>query len=190
MVGEEARAGERSIEAARHDTTVIRYTGVQAPCGLSLCLGSRQNTEGEPTRMLRAAIIGATGVVGQQFVVALQKHPWFKIAVLAASERSAGKTYQEALRGARGQFQWYCDEACDADVLNMPVVDASTLDGTEADIFFSGLETDAARELEPKFARHAAVISTARSFRDDVEDRKSTRLNSSHTDISRMPSSA
>ena len=119
--------------------------------------------------MLRAAIIGATGVVGQQFVVALQKHPWFKIAVLAASERSAGKTYQEALRGARGQFQWYCDEACDADVLNMPVVDASTLDGTEADIFFSGLETDAARELEPKFARHAAVISTARSFRDDVD---------------------
>jgi len=119
--------------------------------------------------MLRAAIIGATGVVGQQFVVALQQHPWFKITVLAASERSAGKTYREALTSARGQFQWYCDEACDPAVLNMQVLEAAKLDGTEADVFFSGLETDAARELEPIFARHAAVISTARAFRDDVD---------------------
>ena len=119
--------------------------------------------------MLRAAIIGATGVVGQQFVVALQQHPWFSITLLAASERSAGKTYREALTSARGQFQWYCDEACDADVLNMPVLEAAKLDGTEADVFFSGLETDAARELEPVFARHAAVISTARAFRDDAD---------------------
>ena len=113
--------------------------------------------------MLRAAIIGATGVVGQQFVVALQRHPWFKLTVLAASERSAGKSYKDALTSARGQFQWYCDEACEPDVLNMPVLEASQLDGTEADIFFSGLETDAARELEPKYARHAAVISTTSS---------------------------
>ena len=119
--------------------------------------------------MLRAAIIGATGVVGQQFVVALQRHPWFKLTVLAASERSAGKTYREALTSARGQFQWYCDEACDPSVLDMPVLEASTLDGTEADIFFSGLETEAARELEPRYARHAAVISTARAFRDEVD---------------------
>ncbi len=55
--------------------------------------------------MLRAAIVGATGIVGQQFMVALHNHPWIKITCLAASERSAGRTYREAgvsqdIRGA------------------------------------------------------------------------------------------
>ena len=53
--------------------------------------------------MLRAAVIGATGVVGQQFVVALQKHPWFQLSLLAASERSAGKSYKDALRDPSGR---------------------------------------------------------------------------------------
>ena len=53
--------------------------------------------------MLRAAVIGATGVVGQQFVVALQKHPWFQLSLLAASERSAGKSYKDALRDPPAQ---------------------------------------------------------------------------------------
>jgi aspartate-semialdehyde dehydrogenase len=119
--------------------------------------------------MIRAAIIGATGVVGQQFVVALQRHPWFTLTLLAASERSAGKPYGEALKDARGAFNWYCDEAPDPAALEMPVVDAASLDGTEADVFFSGLETDAARALEPVFARHAVVVSTARAFRDDPD---------------------
>ena len=42
-------------------------------------------------------VIGATGMVGQRFVTLLAEHPWFKIKVLAASGRSAGKTYREAL---------------------------------------------------------------------------------------------
>ncbi|MEK7215938.1 MAG: aspartate-semialdehyde dehydrogenase [Chloroflexota bacterium] len=119
--------------------------------------------------MIRAAIIGATGVVGQQFVVALQRHPWFTVSLLAASERSAGKSYAEALKDQRGAFTWYCDETPDAAALSMPVLDASRLDGTEADVYFSGLETDAARELEPVFARHAVVVSTARAFRDEPD---------------------
>ena len=41
--------------------------------------------------MVKAAIVGATGIVGQQFIVALKNHPWIKIAALAASERSAGQ---------------------------------------------------------------------------------------------------
>ena len=89
--------------------------------------------------MIRAAIIGATGIVGQQFIVALQKHPWFQITHLAASERSAGKSYRDALKDSRGAFQWYCDEAPHPAVLDMPVVEASKLDGSEADVFFSGL---------------------------------------------------
>jgi aspartate-semialdehyde dehydrogenase len=119
--------------------------------------------------MLTAAIVGATGVVGQQFVVALQQHPWFKLTHLAASERSAGKSYGEALRAANGAVQWYCDEAPDAAALEMPVVEATQLDAREVDVVFSGLETAAARELEPGYAQHAAVISTARAFRDDPD---------------------
>ena len=44
----------------------------------------------------KVGVIGATGIVGQRFVTLLNKHPWFELALLAASPRSAGKTYQEA----------------------------------------------------------------------------------------------
>ena len=47
---------------------------------------------------LKAAIVGATGIVGQQFILALQDHPWFTISALAGSPRSAGRPYGEALR--------------------------------------------------------------------------------------------
>jgi aspartate-semialdehyde dehydrogenase len=45
----------------------------------------------------RVGIIGATGMVGQRFAVLLENHPWFTVTALAASERSAGKTYREAV---------------------------------------------------------------------------------------------
>ena len=53
----------------------------------------------------RVGVIGATGMVGQRFVTLLQEHPWFDLAVLAASESSAGKTYQSAVAG-RWAFPW------------------------------------------------------------------------------------
>ena len=46
----------------------------------------------------RCAVVGATGIAGQQFLVALDGHPWFELVRLAASERSAGKTYADAIR--------------------------------------------------------------------------------------------
>jgi aspartate-semialdehyde dehydrogenase len=49
----------------------------------------------------RVAVVGATGIASQQFLVALARHPWFEVVMVAASERSAGKTYGEALRDAR-----------------------------------------------------------------------------------------
>src|SRR5713101_5611267 len=48
-------------------------------------------------KKIPVAVLGATGAVGQQFVVLLENHPWFEIAALMASERSAGKTYAEAV---------------------------------------------------------------------------------------------
>ena len=45
----------------------------------------------------KVGIVGATGMVGQRFITLLENHPWFEIKILAASSRSAGKTYEEAL---------------------------------------------------------------------------------------------
>ena len=51
----------------------------------------------EMEKTYKVGIVGATGMVGQRFVTLLENHPWFKLTVLAASSRSAGKTYQEAV---------------------------------------------------------------------------------------------
>jgi aspartate-semialdehyde dehydrogenase len=57
----------------------------------------------------RVAVVGATGIAGQQFLLAPAEHPWFEIVALVASERSAGKTYGAALRDARtGARRWWC----------------------------------------------------------------------------------
>ena len=50
-------------------------------------------------KKLRVGVLGATGMVGQRFITLLAEHPWFEITALAASPRSAGKTYEEAVGG-------------------------------------------------------------------------------------------
>ncbi|MFW6126493.1 MAG: aspartate-semialdehyde dehydrogenase, partial [Chloroflexota bacterium] len=115
--------------------------------------------------MLRAAIVGATGIVGQQFLVALRAHPWIETAALAASERSAGRSYREALTDASGAMRWFCDEPPVEEVMDMPVQDASRLDPATVDIVFSAMESGPARELEPTFAAQRPVVSTASAFR-------------------------
>ncbi|HYZ50631.1 MAG TPA: aspartate-semialdehyde dehydrogenase, partial [Nitrososphaeraceae archaeon] len=58
--------------------------------------------------MLKVALIGATGAVGQEFVIALKKHPWFELTEIASSERSAGKKYTEALYDSQsGIIRWH-----------------------------------------------------------------------------------
>jgi aspartate-semialdehyde dehydrogenase len=116
--------------------------------------------------MIRAAIVGATGIVGQQFIVALQNHPWIKVTTLAASERSAGKIYKDSITDPKtGAFRWYCDEPCDPEVLDLPVQNAQDLETSEIDLLFSAIESDQAQILEPKFAATRPVISTASAFR-------------------------
>jgi aspartate-semialdehyde dehydrogenase len=118
----------------------------------------------------KVAIIGATGIAGQQFIAALPRHPEFEIAVLAASSRSAGKSYLDALREPSGAVGWWCDEPLDAEIAKMPVIDAESFDATTVDVVFTALESDAAKVLEPKYAATTPVISTASAFRyfDDV----------------------
>jgi aspartate-semialdehyde dehydrogenase len=118
----------------------------------------------------RVAVVGATGMAGQQFLVTLQDHPWFEVAALAASERSAGKTYRQAISRPDGSSSWQCDEAFPERYAEQPVVAASELDTDAVDIVFSAVESDAARQLEPVYAATTPVISTASAFRyeDDV----------------------
>jgi aspartate-semialdehyde dehydrogenase len=115
--------------------------------------------------MLRIAIIGATGIVGQQAIVSLIGHPWFRIAKLAASERSAGKKYIEALKDASGSSRWWCAEELPQEIAGMVVEDAADFDPAGVDIIFSTMDADAAKILEPKYAKTTPVISTASAFR-------------------------
>lgn len=115
--------------------------------------------------MIKIAIVGATGIVGQQAIVSLINHPWFQIVKLAASERSAGKTYREALKDASGASRWWCPEPMPEQVADLIVEDANRLDPASVDLIFSTVDTAAAKELEPVYARTTPVISTASAFR-------------------------
>lgn len=102
-------------------------------------------------------ILGATGMVGQRFIQLLENHPWFEITWLAASDRSSGKSYGEAVR-------WKLDTALPARIAALPVSPATPENAPK--IIFAALDTDIARDLEPKFAAAGcAVISNSSAFR-------------------------
>src|SRR5439155_1335337 len=84
----------------------------------------------------------------------------------AASARSAGRPYGEAIREASGARRWWVAGTEPApEFLALPVVDAAHLDPDGLDLVFAAVESDAARELEPAYARAVPVISTAAAFR-------------------------
>lgn len=116
------------------------------------------------------AVIGATGIAGQQFLVALASHPWFDVVRLAASERSAGKPYGEAIRDpATGARHWWCAEEPEARFLELRVEDAASFDPSGVDLVFSALEAEAARAIEPRLAASVPVVSTASAFRQEPD---------------------
>ncbi len=109
----------------------------------------------------KIGILGATGMVGQRFIQMLHTHPWFEIAWLAASDRSAGKTFGEACR-------WKLDTPLPAEIAAMTVQPnlPELAVGELPKIIFAALDADHARELEPKFAAAGcAVISNSSAFR-------------------------
>jgi len=102
-------------------------------------------------------ILGATGVVGQRFIQMLERHPWFEVAWLAASDRSEGKTYADAAR-------WRLKTAIPAAVAAMKVSPA-TPEGAPK-IIFAALDASIAAELEPRFAdAGCAVVSNSSALR-------------------------
>ena len=115
------------------------------------------------------AVVGATGLAGQQFLAALAAHPRFEVVKLAASARSAGKSYLDALREPSGQIKWYAGGAVPASLQALTVEDAAVLDARGLGIVFSAVESEPARALEPRFAAHVPVISTASAFRYEAD---------------------
>ena len=106
---------------------------------------------------LDIGILGATGMVGQRFIQLLENHPWFQITWLAASDRSSGKTYEDAAK-------WRLDTACPDRIAKMTISPADPAGAPK--IIFAALDTDIARDLEPKFAAAGcAVVSNSSAFR-------------------------
>jgi aspartate-semialdehyde dehydrogenase len=111
------------------------------------------------------AVVGATGLAGQQFLASLAGHPLFEIRKLAASSRSAGKKYGQAIRDDKGASRWFCTEPLADEFVDIVVEDSAAMTTDGVRLVFSAVEADVARELEPRCAANAAVISTASAFR-------------------------
>jgi aspartate-semialdehyde dehydrogenase len=112
-------------------------------------------------KKLRAGVLGATGMVGQRLVSLLADHPWFELAEVAASERSSGKTYAEAVR-------WHLDAPIPAGARDLVV--GSLNPSLECDFVFSALDSSVAGSAEEEFARAGyPVVSNSRNHRMDPD---------------------
>jgi aspartate-semialdehyde dehydrogenase len=112
-------------------------------------------------KKLRAGVLGATGLVGQRIVHLLANHPWFELTEVAASERSSGKTYAEAVR-------WHLDAPIPEAARKLIVkgLDPSL----ECDFVFSALDSSVAGAAEEDFARAGyPVVSNSRNHRMDPD---------------------
>ncbi len=113
------------------------------------------------TERIPVAVLGATGSVGQRFIQLLERHPWFRVHEVVASDRSAGKRYRDAA-------DWRLETQVPDDVGALTV---KSLGGElESRLLFSGLDSSVAGEAEDLYAsRGCAVISNSRNHRMDPD---------------------
>jgi aspartate-semialdehyde dehydrogenase len=107
--------------------------------------------------MISVGILGATGMVGQQFIALLADHPWFKVDWIGASQRSEGKAFRDAAA-------WRLAARLPDDVANRTV--EAAVPGNAPKLMFSGLDSSVAGEIEGAFARAGhLVVSNSRNYR-------------------------
>lgn len=136
-------------------------------------------------KQYKVGIIGCTGMVGQRFVTLLERHPWFRIAALAASARSAGKTYEEAAAG-----RWALDTPMPEEVKGLTVLDADadaqTLAGM-VDFCFCAVDMkkEEVRALEERYAKLECPVVSNNSANRWTEDVPMVvpEINAHHTQI-------
>lgn len=103
------------------------------------------------TQKIDVAILGATGAVGQRFIQLLEHHPWFRVAEVVASDRSAGKTYAEACN-------WVLSGQAPAAVAGLTVLPLDA--ALNSPIVLSALPSDVAKDLEPALAARGHVVAS------------------------------
>ena len=109
----------------------------------------------------RGGVLGATGIVGQRLVKLLSDHPWFELAEVAASERSSGKTYAEAVR-------WHLETPIPEVARNLVVKGVEPT--LNCDFVFSALDSSVAGPVEEDFARAGyPVVSNSKNHRMDAD---------------------
>ena len=116
-------------------------------------------------KQYKVGVVGATGMVGQRFITLLENHPWFKLTALAASARSAGKTYEDAV-GSR----WLMNTPMPEAVKKMVVLDASKVeeDAAQVDFVFCAvnMKKDEIKALEEAYAKaECPVVSNNSAHR-------------------------
>ena len=135
-------------------------------------------------KQYNVGVIGATGMVGQRFITLLENHPWFNLVALAASARSAGKTYEEAV-GSR----WLMKTPMPESVKKMVVLDAANVEEVAAKVDFVfcavNMKKDEIKALEEAYAKaECPVVSnnSAHRFTPDVP-MVVPEINADHIDI-------
>ena len=117
------------------------------------------------TEKLKVAVLGGTGMVGQRFITILENHPWFEVTTIAASPRSAGKTYEEALAG-----RWKLEVPMPEMVKKIVVKDVQDVEGIAKDVDFCfsavDMSKDEIRAIEEAYAKtETPVVSNNSAHR-------------------------
>ena len=118
----------------------------------------------------KVGVIGGTGMVGQRFVTLMERHPWFELTVIAASPRSAGKTYAEAVGG-----RWAMDTPIPQNARDLVVLNAEAdveKIASMVDFVFSAVDMkkEEIRALEETYARHECPVISNNSAHRWTED--------------------
>lgn len=120
-------------------------------------------------KKLKVGIIGATGMVGQRFACLLENHPWFDVVVLAASKRSAGQTYEEAVKD-----RWKMETPLPEKYKKMVIMDAAEVDEicSKVDFVFCAISLDKAKTkiLEEEYAKHETPVVSNNSANRGASD--------------------
>ncbi len=114
---------------------------------------------------LKVGILGGTGMVGQRFISLLENHPWFEVSAIAASPRSAGKTYEEAVGG-----RWKMDTPMPEAVKNLIVLNVNDVEhvASQVDFVFSAVDMtkDEIKKIEEAYAKtETPVVSNNSAHR-------------------------
>jgi aspartate-semialdehyde dehydrogenase len=135
-------------------------------------------------KKIKAGVLGATGMVGQNFLRLLSKHPWFEVVHLAASANSAGKKYSDAVAG-----RWHMAQDIPEEFRNIVVEDASNIEKAigKCNILFSAVEMDkqAIMALEAEYAAKGFAVVSNNSAHRHTEDVPVLipEINADHLDI-------